>query len=854
MTQQEVNSSEGRWIAAPCWHNCGGRCSVKVLVKDGRVIRSKTDDTHPDSWEHPQSRSCALGHAMRQQIFGEDRLQHPMKRKHWEPHTGGDKSLRGKDEWVRISWDEALDIIADEIKYARETYGPRSIFFNNMINLENYWGGILSATGGYVDCSGTQSTGTFGLNTAMLGYVQSTSGTMSNDRMDLENADYIVLYGHNASWCAFGNPSYYLKHAKEKGVKFVCVGPDYNATAAFTNAEWIPVCPGGDTAFLIGVAYAMLEKDVDGSLIDWDFLDKYTLGFDSDHMPDDATTDESFVDYLQGTYDGIKKTPEWASERCGTPVELIYRFAEIMGRKNNVATHACAAPARAKGSENFPQMLMTLSCMGGHFGKPGNGCSNDQYYGAFNTGGVPLTNQPMGGPPFRFTNAQNPIDDVLSTDCMWQNILDGFYYFAGSNFPGQSQHKLEKRDIDIHVIISETNNFLQSQAGINQGIEAFRKVDFIVSSCYVLRLDAKYADVVLPVNTKWETTASCLYSGFMISSDKENVFTWRQVIEPLYDTKDDSEIAWQLGLRLGLTEEQLKEIYPKNEKQLWFEQMAQASVFKDGDYVPIATITQEDIDRYGVDYEPQEGIIPFEQLLDDGVYRVTREDDGSDCPGGIAYQEFITDPEANPLTSRSGKFEIYCQQISDWFDMVNGYADGGEGALDYVKVTPLPKYLEHPFSHVEAKTSKYPFQVTHNHYPRRAHTDCDNVPWVREAFTNPIFINKQDAEAKGIKQGDIILVHNDSGSFLRPATVSRCVMPGCVIMPHGATARIDDESGIDLAGADNILTVSNRTTTPFLNSWNSILVDYEKYEGPIEIPEDAYADPIVPKFAEEVEE
>lgn len=853
MTQQDTAASEGRWIAAPCWHNCGGRCSVKVLVKDGVVVRSKTDDTHPDSWEHPQSRSCALGHAMRQQIYGEDRLKTPMKRKHWEPHTGGDKSLRGKDEWVPISWDEALDIVADEITYARETYGNRSIFFNNMINLENYWGGILAATGGYVDASGTQSTGTFGLNTSMLGYAQSTSGTMANDRMDLENSDYVVLYGHNASWCAFGNPSYYMKHAKAAGVKFVCVGPDYHATAAFTNAEWIPVTPGGDTAFLLGVAYVMLERDEAGSLIDWEFLDKYTVGFDADHMPDDALTDENFVGYLKGEYDGTPKTPEWASERCGTPVEYFYRFAEIMGRENNVATHACAAPARAKGSENFPQILMTLSCMGGHFGKPGNGCSNDQYYGAFNTGGVPLTNQPMGGPPFRFSNASNPIDDVLGTDSMWQNILDGYYYFAGSNYPGQPQYKLEKRDIDIHVIISETNNFLQSQAGINQGIQAFRKVDFIVSSCYLLRLDAQYADVVLPVNTKWETTASCLYSGAMISSDKENVFAWRQVIEPLHDTRNDADIAYDLGLRLGLTEEQLKEIYPKSEKQLWFEQMAQASIFKDGDYVPIATVTQEDIDRYGVEYEPQEGIMPFEQLLDDGVYRVVRESDGSDCPGGIAYQAFVTDPEANPLTSRSGKFEIYCQQLSDWYDMVNGYSDGGQGALDFVKVSPLPKYLEHPFSHLEAKESKYPFQATHNHYPRRAHTDCDNVPWVREAFQNPVFVNKQDAEAKGIKQGDIVKVYNDNGAFLRPATLSRCVMPGCVIIPHGATARIDHESGIDKAGADNILTVSNRTTTPFLNSWNSMLVNYEKYDGPIQIPADAYAEPIVPKFAAEVE-
>ena len=376
---------------------------------------------------------------------------------------------------------------------------------------------------------------------------------------------------------------------------------------------------------------------------------------------------------------------------------------------------------------------------------------------------------------------------------------------------------------------------------------------YATKSSSLLRLGAKYADVVLPVNTKWETTASCLYSGTMIASDKENVFTWRQVIGPLYDTKDDREIAIEIGRRLGLSEDQLAELYPKTEKQLWFEQMTQASVFKDGAYVPIATVTQEDIDRYGVDYEPQEGLIPFEQLIDEGVYRVVREEDGSSCPGGIAYQAFIDDPDVYALTSRSGKFEIYCQQLSDWYDMVNGYADGDEGILDYVRVSPLPKYLEHPFSHEEAKKSKHPFQVTHNHCPRRAHTDCDNVPWVREVFQNPIFINKQDAEAKGIKQGDIILMHNDYGQFLRPATVSRCVMPGCVIMPHGATARIDEKIGIDLFGADNMLTASNRTTTPFLNSWNSILVDYEKYDGPIDLPADYLAEPIVPKFAEEME-
>lgn len=136
--------------------------------------------------------------------------------------------------------------------------------------------------------------------------------------------------------------------------------------------------------------------------------------------------------------------------------------------------------------------------------------------------------------------------------------------------------------------------------------------------------------------------------------------------------------------------------------------------------------------------------------------------------------------------------------------------------------------------------------MSHVHYLRRAHTDCDNLPWLREALKNPVYINNQDAAERGIKTGDTVRVFNEQGQFLRPASVTRTVMPGVIMVPHGASARIDRETGIDMAGADNILTVSNRTTTPFLNSWNSNLVQYEKYEGPIELVADFEMPQIIP--------
>ena len=124
---KDIASKEEEWITAACWHNCGGRCLNKALVVDGVVVRQKTDDTHEDSPDYPQQRGCARGRSQRKQVFGVDRLKYPMKRKNWAP-GGGDKELRGKDQWVRISWDEALDIVAKEFMRIKEKYGNRAFF------------------------------------------------------------------------------------------------------------------------------------------------------------------------------------------------------------------------------------------------------------------------------------------------------------------------------------------------------------------------------------------------------------------------------------------------------------------------------------------------------------------------------------------------------------------------------------------------------------------------------------------------------------------------------------------------------------------------------------------------------
>lgn len=139
---------------------------------------------------------------------------------------------------------------------------------------------------------------------------------------------------------------------------------------------------------------------------------------------------------------------------------------------------------------------------------------------------------------------------------------------------------------------------------------------------------------------------------------------------------------------------------------------------------------------------------------------------------------------------------------------------------------------------------KYPYQVSNTHTLRAAHSENNNLPGVREVFVQPVYISKEDAQAKGVASGDIVKVFNDEGAVLRYASVSRCLMPGTLDLPHGGRPVIDPETGIDLGGCDNTLTYAGATTSAANNAWNSTLVDFEKYEGPLK-PADSPQDAIV---------
>lgn len=804
-------AGEGKWVSAACWHNCGGRCLIKAHVQDGVVTRVKTDDTHEDTPDHPQQRGCPRGRSQRKVVLGDDRLKYPMKRKNWEP-GGGKKELRGKDEWVRISWDEAFDIYASEIKRVKEKYGNESIFTVHPGDM----GRVLGLYGGYVNRWGSVSWGTWREDYPLLTGVPGTGDTAGNDRMRMRKAKLIVLWGVNSAVSSNGNPTYYYMQAKKAGTKFISVDPLYNDTAVALADEWIPIRPGTDATMLLAMAYHMIENNLHNQ----EFLDKYTIGFDAEHMPEGADPKRNFKDYVLGLLDGQPKTPEWASEICGVPPERIRWLAQELATTHPAMIQTAGAPARINNGESLPQVMLTVGWMTGNTGFIGSGVGPNMHNRAANAGGALVSAGSTGVEgipnPLNEAGTRRSSVNILNNCEMWEAILSGKYH-AGYN---------DIRDIDIRMIISaDFGDALNQRTNVNKGIQAFRKVEFVVVQSLFLNTSAKYADLVLPVTSQWEQL------GNFQTGDREILIYNSQVIPPLFEAKDDSEIALEVGKRLGLDP---KAIQPLSKAQQIYNQLAGAKVKKEdgSDFEPLLTITKEDIEELGAEGEPQQGRITYQEFKTAGIYRVKRSPD--DNLGHTEFSGFIKDPEANPVKTASGKLEIYCQALSDWIKS-NGF-----NLKD-----PLPTYdppiegYEETFKDWEAKIKgDYPLQLYTIHYQRRSHSSFDNVPWLREAFPQETMMNPLDAAPRGIKNGDIILIESRWGKVLRPVLLTNRIMPGVVTLGEGAWAQFDEASGIDMAGATNTLN-GDYATGQGHSGHNTCVVQVTKYDGPLNLEPDS---------------
>jgi anaerobic dimethyl sulfoxide reductase subunit A len=787
-----------------------------MYVSDGVVLRQKTDDTGTDGHAIPQQRSCARGRSLRRWVYGEDRLKYPLKRKSWQP--GGETingNLRGIDEWERITWDEALDIIASEFKRITAKYGNTAV-------LSAYGGDIpvFQANGGYTGSWGPISSGgLMAATTNMVGGGWTWHPITESDRFEYLNTKLIVVWAQNyVPTVQFS--IYNMLAAKEAGARVIVVDPVYTETARVLADQFIQVRPSTDAALLIGMAYVIITNN----LQDQEFLDKYTVGFDADHLPEGADPKDNFKDYVLGTYDGIPKTPEWASEICGTPVDVIESFAKEIATTKPMMMSTARGAARITYGEQFCQTFLTVGWMTGNVGKPGAFVGHCTASNKGSGGGGPqLIKTGSLANETKFTNpiypgfhqmtdgtAMKGVYSICVSE-MWNTILNG-HFVAGL-----------EGDVPVDIKMAFfwfSGNSINMQPGTATAIEACRSLEFVLATGMNMKATCLYADIVLPEALPLEKAGEWVY----VKNNREVAIAAQQISPPPFEAKSQLWINEQLGLRFDLTKEQLN---PFSEEQQSFEALRSATVVgADGKTPePLFTITANDIPE-GIEAEPQEGRITLQQFFEDKIYKLDVKPD--DNYQYRALKAFIDDPDANPRETPSGKLEIHCQSLATMINNAN---------YNSFEWSPIPKYYppiegyEDTFSDWENKVKgPYPLQNYSSTALRTAHSGLDNVPWLREAFPSDLMINPIDATERGIKNGDDVLITSRWGKSLRHAWVTETIMPGVTRLDAVSWVDVDPETGIDRGGCANYLNGPIATGVG-IQAYNSCNVQVEKWTG-----------------------
>ncbi|MBE0480492.1 MAG: molybdopterin-dependent oxidoreductase [Dehalococcoidia bacterium] len=178
---------------------------------------------------------------------------------------------------------------------------------------------------------------------------------------------------------------------------------------------------------------------------------------------------------------------------------------------------------------------------------------------------------------------------------------------------------------------------------------------------------------------------------------------------------------------------------------------------------------------------------------------------------GVPFKAQIEDPANNPFPTPSGKIEIYSRLLAD---------------MNNPLLPAIPKYIETWESLNDPLAGKYPLQLVTSHHRRRAHSQFDNIPWLRELEPQAVKMNSRDARSRGIKDGDMVRVFNDRGRMILPAKVTERIMPGVVDIPEGAWYD-PDANGTDRGGCPNVLTRDRRSPGGAFPA-NTCLVQIEK--------------------------
>ena len=505
-----LEHASAHWKPAICGI-CPAGCWVEVKLEEGRLTDIRADTGHP------LGMICRRGEHAAEMIYSEHRLRYPMRR----------VGPKGTHEFERISWDEAYDLIVENLQRIKRESGPEAVSVYTgrgafELSLCDVFQpkdvGVSSASSVLFPFGSPNSMGVGALcyvSFAMIAPHVTMGRMLVNMFTDIENAKTLVVWGANPATDSPPLDMHRLEAAARRGAEIVVIDPRHTETAKRTGARWIPIRPGTDCALALSLIEVMIEED----LHDDEFAQRWCHGFDD------------LVTYVQHF------RPEQVEPITGVPAETIRELARTIAHASGACPVMYTGLEYSNSGIQSIRAVHTLFALAGHLDVPG---------------GIGLAMRDAQFVVNHDGNLSNPqIDRAVARD-----TYPLYSQYRGeSHATGLVTSVLEGQPYPIRGLIVHGASLLTSWPQTEIWRETLSKLDFTVCIDRQMTADAAYADVVLPATTMFEIDSYMTYGPIFRLREK--------VVEPVGEARNDYLIMAELAARLGYGDR-----YPQTEEAM----------------------------------------------------------------------------------------------------------------------------------------------------------------------------------------------------------------------------------------------------------------------------------------------
>ena len=669
------------------------------------------------------------------------RIRQPHIRKGWLEKN---KSLRGKDTYIPVSWEDAISYAANELKRVKLKFGNEGIYAGSygwasagrFHHAKSHVNRFFNLFGGF--SYSNQSYSYAAAQTLLPHIIGKTLYELLDDHTSWQalskQNELVLMFGgmplKNAQISSGGVGKHVteagMKQCKNNGVKFINISPQKNDSPNFLEADQVFIRPNTDTALMLSLAYLLIVNNT----YDKSFIEKYTSGF------------AEFKKYVTGDINNKPCTPEWASSITSISVKKIYNLYEKIVTKKTLISMSWSLQRASRGEQPL-WMGITLACMLGHIGTSHGGFGFG--YSAVNSTGDIFDKIKWPSLPQSKNKVKTLIPVARITDML--NNPGKYFLYDGK----------KRKYPNIKLIYWAGGNPFHHHQDLNKLVKAWQKPETVIVNEIWWNAQARHADIVLPANTALER------NDIILNPRDPTIIANHKMLENIGTSKSDYEIFSALSNKLGFYKKYTRGLSEKEWlKLLWDKAIIEAKKHKIN--LPV-----------------------FNSFWRKGYFELPPLKKEK-----IMFEDFRLNPFKNKLNTPSGKIEITsknikkfklkdCRQYPSWFEPYEWLGNKKKFTLHLISNQPQFK-LHGQLDN--AKLSKK------NKIKKK----------------EPIIINPSDAKKRKLKNNDIVEVYNKRGRMLAGVKISNTVMEGVVVVSTGSWFSPHKKENLEMHGNPNVLT------------------------------------------------